>query len=71
MSTSISTSPAQEFDARPGVALVPARVVALILGVSRSTVWRMAASGQLQPVRVGARSTRFRVADIRRIAGQE
>ncbi|NCD26548.1 MAG: DNA-binding protein [Deltaproteobacteria bacterium] len=71
MSATFPSPTTQGFDSLPSSAMIPAKVVAQVLGVSASTVWRMVASGQLTPVRVGERNTRFRVADIRRIAGQE
>ena len=56
-------------DYRPITAFLPERVldareVAELLGVSRRTVTRLIRRGDLQPVRIGARSTRFRSSDI-------
>lgn len=54
------------FDSLPDVALVPQRVVELLFDCSNATLWRRVGSGTLpRPVRVGARSTRWRVGALR------
>jgi predicted DNA-binding transcriptional regulator AlpA len=58
------------FDILPGTALVDIDVVTAFLGRSRASVWRDVAAGRLaKPVHVGARSTRWRVADVRAACG--
>lgn len=47
-----------------GEALLTADVVAAFLGISRSTVFRMAAAGELPVVAIGSRTKRFRIADL-------
>jgi predicted DNA-binding transcriptional regulator AlpA len=50
----------------PDDALIELRVVCALRGRSRASIWRDAAQGRLaQPVRVGARSARWRVGDVR------
>jgi excisionase family DNA binding protein len=44
--------------------LAPAREIAAMLGVSRSTVLRLVERGELVPVRLSARCTRYRVSDV-------
>ncbi|WP_407655883.1 helix-turn-helix transcriptional regulator [Capillimicrobium parvum] len=44
--------------------LVPASEVAGLLGVSRSTVVRLADRGDLRPVRLSSRCTRYRMSDV-------
>jgi len=50
----------------PDDALIDIRVVCALRGRSRASIWRDAAQGRLpRPVRVGARSARWRVGDVR------
>jgi predicted DNA-binding transcriptional regulator AlpA len=49
--------------------LVTDNDAAKMLGVSRSTIWSLTAQGLLSPVRLPPRTTRWRAADIRRLAG--
>ena len=54
------------FDELPNSAHVDAKVVNALMGWSNSTTWRRVKAGQLaQPVRLGARTTRWRVGDLR------
>lgn len=54
------------FDQLPDTALVPQKVLELLFTCSGATLWRRVASHVLpQPVHVGARSTRWRVGDVR------
>jgi len=57
-------------DQLPDSALVRLRTVEMLLGVSASTVWRLAKKGFLKPIRVGA-STRWRIGDIRALTATE
>jgi predicted DNA-binding transcriptional regulator AlpA len=50
----------------PDSAFIEIRVVSVLLGRSTASIWRDVAHGRLaRPVRVGARSTRWRVGDVR------
>ena len=50
----------------PDDALIEIRSVCALLGRSSASIWRDAAQGRLAPpVRVGARSARWRVGDVR------
>ncbi len=54
------------FDALPDSAMVQARTVAGMLGVSQATIWRWAKNGVLTPRKIpGGRATRFSVGEIR------
>jgi predicted DNA-binding transcriptional regulator AlpA len=54
-----------QFDFLPDDALVDVRVVSALRGRSRASTWRDVAQGRLaHPVRI-ARSTRWRVGDVR------
>jgi predicted DNA-binding transcriptional regulator AlpA len=54
------------FDHLPNDSLVDIHLVSVVLGRSRSSIWRDVAHGRLAaPVRVGARSTRWRASDVR------
>lgn len=55
------------FDELPDSAAVPVRTAAQILGVSECTVWRWAREGRIRAIKVGQRSTRFPVSDIRQL----
>lgn len=51
--------------------LVPASEVAAMLGVSRMTVVRLAERGELTAVRLSARCTRYRLADVEALIGRK
>lgn len=54
------------FSSMPDCALVPLEVVSAITGRSPASVWRDVAQGRLdKPVKVGLRSTRWRVGGLR------
>lgn len=54
------------FDQLPDAAFVPLPVVCALLGCSPATVWRRVRTGQLpQPHRLGTRTTRWSVGDLR------
>jgi predicted DNA-binding transcriptional regulator AlpA len=53
------------FDELPDAALVPVKTVAIVLGVSVATVWRLSKAGRLTPRKIGLRSTRFKASQIR------
>jgi predicted DNA-binding transcriptional regulator AlpA len=54
------------FDSLPDCALVAIPIVCAVKGRSSASVWRDVAAGRIaKPVRVGARSTRWRVGDLR------
>lgn len=54
------------FDNLPDAAHVPLKVVCGIFGCSPATAWRRVRSGQLvKPVRLGSRTTRWKVGDLR------
>ena len=54
------------FDVLPAEALIDITAVCAVLGRSPASVWRDAAGGRLAPpIRVGIRSTRWRVGDVR------
>lgn len=56
----------ETFPFLPDAALIDVRVVSALLGRSTASVWRDVAQGRLSPpVHVGARSTRWRVGDVR------
>lgn len=56
----------KNFNNLPADALIDNWTVAALLGRSRASVWRDVAQGRLaQPLHVGARSTRWRVGDVR------
>lgn len=60
------------FDSLPDSALMPVTVFRPLAGIAPSTAWRRAKLEPdfPQPIRLGAKCTRFRVGDIRRfIAG--
>lgn len=53
--------------AHADVQLVTVRQAAALLAVSTRSVWRMVADGTLpQPIRLGSRVVRFRLADLQR-----
>lgn len=55
------------FDELPDSAHVPIEVVCVLFGCSPATIWRRVRSGQLvSPVRLGMRTTRWKVGDLRR-----
>jgi predicted DNA-binding transcriptional regulator AlpA len=54
------------FPSLPDAALIDVRVVSALVGRSTASVWRDVSQGRLSPpVHVGARSTRWRVGDVR------
>ena len=54
------------FSLLPDDAMLDVRVVSIILNRSIASVWRDAKSGRLaNPIRIGARSARWRVGDVR------
>lgn len=62
-----------QFDRLPDSGFVDVRTVAGLLGVHVATVWRLAKAGELpQPIKLGAATTRWRIADVRAyLAGVE
>ncbi len=55
-----------QFDSLPDSAHVQARIVAAVVGVSESTVWRMVKRGKLPaPKKVSDRATRWNVGELR------
>jgi predicted DNA-binding transcriptional regulator AlpA len=54
------------FDTLPDSANVPIQVVCTLFGCSTATIWRRVRSGHLiAPHRIGLRSTRWSVGDLR------
>lgn len=54
------------FDELPNSAYVPINVVCALFGCSTATVWRRVRAGQMaQPQRIGLRTTRWQVGDLR------
>ena len=55
------------FDKLPDGALVPVKALGAILDAGNSTIWRRAKTEPdfPQPIRLGAKCTRWRVGDIR------
>lgn len=54
------------WESLPGSAFVPLPVVCALFGCSPATVWRRVRSGTLvAPIKIGAGTTRWQVADIR------
>ena len=54
------------FEELPDSAFVPLNVVCALFGCSTATVWRRVRAGRLvQPHRIGLRTTRWRVGDLR------
>ena len=59
------------FDDLPGAAYVPVGVVGGLFGCSVATVWRRVRDGQIPaPHRLGKRSTRWRVGDLRELLAE-
>ncbi len=55
------------FDSMPDTAFVDIHVVSALLDRSRASVWRDVKAGRLaSPFKIGVRSTRWRVGDVRR-----
>lgn len=55
------------FPSLPDCAFVDARVVCPLYGISMATLWRRISQGLVpQPVKLSARSTRWRVGDLRK-----
>jgi predicted DNA-binding transcriptional regulator AlpA len=60
----------EQFDSLPDDALIGIRVVSVLIDRSPASIWRDVAQGRLaRPVRIGARSTRWRVGNIRASLG--
>lgn len=59
----------KNFDSLPDSALVPVTAFRALAGIAPSTVWRRTSLEPdfPKPVRLGAKCTRFRVGDIRRL----
>ncbi|SED20263.1 transcriptional regulator, AlpA family [Rhizobiales bacterium GAS191] len=56
----------EQFSSLPDEALIEIRVVCALRGRSSASTWRDVAAGRLAPpVRVGERSSRWRVGDVR------
>lgn len=56
----------EQFPSLPDDALIEIRVVSALLGRSNASIWRDVSHVRLaHPVRIGARSTRWRVRDVR------
>lgn len=61
------TETLERFDSLPDEALVEIGIVTIVRGRSPASIWRDVAAGRLaKPLRVGLRSTRWRVRDVRR-----
>jgi predicted DNA-binding transcriptional regulator AlpA len=57
----------KNWEALPDSAFIPLPVVCALFGCSPATVWRRVRSGDLvAPKKIGAGTTRWQVADIRR-----
>lgn len=54
----------------PAPVLLRARAVMAMLGISETTLWRMAARGELTPVRIGKRCSRFNADAVRALAAR-
>ena len=50
-------------DGYPG-ALLKMRAVVGLTGLSTSSIYRLIAAGELRPIRLGTRCTRFRAGDV-------
>lgn len=60
------------FDSMPDSALIDAKTVAALAGVSIGSVWRHARNGLLAaPVKLAAGSTRWRVGAVRAYLGEQ
>lgn len=57
------------FDDLPGDAVVSARVVAALTGLSAATVWRLRRAGKLEAVKISEGRTGYRVASVRALLG--
>ena len=56
------------FDSMPDTAFVDINLVSALLDRSHASVWRDVKAGRLaSPFKIGVRSTRWRVGDVRRI----
>lgn len=58
----------RNFDDAPGSMLVPMNVAEVVLARSRASIYRHVRRGDLPLVKIGC-SSRFRVADLRRLIG--
>lgn len=62
------TDPLRNFNCLPDQAFVRLPVVLMLLGVSRSTVWRLCKSGALPaPKKLGSRISVWSVQDLRQV----
>lgn len=68
MATSRFSSQIPLFDDLPDCALIRPRQVALLLGISCSTLWRLARTSPdfPKPLKISARVSAFRAGDLRR-----
>ena len=58
----------KNFDSLPDSANVPIQVVCALLGCSTATVWRRVKQGIfVQPIRLGLRTTRWNVGQLRAV----
>ncbi|MEN8720621.1 MAG: hypothetical protein ABF296_10210 [Oceanococcaceae bacterium] len=56
----------EQFDCLPDAALIDQKTLEVLLGCGPTSVWRWVKSGDVpRPVRIGLRSNRWRVGDIR------
>ena len=56
----------KNFDDLPASAQIPARTLAILLGISEVSVWRWSKAGKLpRPRKLGANTTRFNVGEVR------
>ena len=55
-----------------GVTLLNVQQVAALLGLHPRTVWKMALTGEIPPpIRVGAKSKRWRLSDLQQFVGRK
>ncbi len=62
-------APNRETTQRVAPLLLSLDDAALMLGISKRTLWTLIEDGTLEPVRLGRRITRLRRADIETLAG--
>lgn len=55
----------KNFDELPDAAAVRLPVVKAVTGMSEGTIWRLARSGKLPPLKLSERITAWRVGDLR------
>lgn len=69
MQSNVNNEATQGLDGRADArGLATTAQAAAFLSVSRTTLWRLSREGVISPVKIG-RATRFRWADLHRIAG--